>query len=216
MLEVVPVEEALAAADAAALGVHQAFADSSDLSGLKGRRGQQLNLLLVLSFSSSSSSSSPPPPTMSSVHAFVYIPWSQVSWTPGGFSARDWNYRVEASNLPLSEGHGKGPPLKKFEPKHKGKLRMSEGQISEINQNLWRFPMCCRQASDLALSLALAGCDESQIFVTWQKAWRMFVPGAFGFFSSVRFFMLYEVVELISCIKWVWYGNVLDFTTKKW
>ena len=38
----VSVEEALAAADAAALGVHQAFGDSGDLSGLKGRRGQQL------------------------------------------------------------------------------------------------------------------------------------------------------------------------------
>lgn len=28
--------------------------------------------------------------------------------------------------------------------------------------------------------------------------------------------MLYEVVEPMSCIKWVWYGYVLNFTTKKW
>eukprot|EP00434_Breviolum_minutum_P032423 symbB.v1.2.028672.t4/scaffold3061.1/size64423/6 len=41
-------EEALAAADAAALGVHQAFADSSDLSGLKGRQASDLALSLAL------------------------------------------------------------------------------------------------------------------------------------------------------------------------
>ena len=75
--------------------------------------------------------------------------------------------------------------------------------------------MCCRQASDLALSLALAGCDESQIFVTWQKAWRMFVPGAFGFFSSVRFFMLYEVVELISCSSSTAQGGGGSFKNRK-
>ena len=156
MLEVVPVEEALAAADAAALGVHQAFADSSDLSGLKGRRGQQLNLLLVLSFSSStsssSSSSSPPPPTMSSVHAFVYIPWSQVSWTPGGFGARDWNYRVEASNLPLSEGHGKGPPLKKFEQNTKVNWGCRRVKFQKSTKILWRLFQCAAgKASDLCV-----------------------------------------------------------------
>lgn len=38
---------------------------------------------------------------------------------------------------------------------------------------------------------------------------------SFWLFFILSNFMLYEVVELISWIKWVWYGNVLDFTTKK-
>lgn len=65
------------------------------------------------------------------------------------------------------------------------------GQISEINQkSLTIVPMCCRQGSDLALSLALAGCDESQIFVTWQKAngESLFLEFFWLYYSSFGFF----------------------------